>query len=210
MKYRVLTITSQYGSGGPEIAARIATELGWKLVDKQLIDHIAELARVPRDLAASYDQHVDPWHRRLLKSLWRGGFESAAAHGGDAPFDCEHMAELSRLAMEESAAIGNCVLVGRGGQCILRGRDDAFHVFIYAPRQHRLRRVRPETANEPEARALMDRIDQQRLNYIRRYFDQDWYDRRLYHLMLNSSLGDETSGAVVICAMHTAGVGQKV
>jgi len=184
MKYRVLTITSQYGSGGPEIAARIATELGWKLVDKQLIDHIAELARVPRDLAASYDQHVDPWHRRLLKSLWRGGFESAA--------------------------IGNCVLVGRGGQCILRGRDDAFHVFIYAPRQHRLRRVRPETANEPEARALMDRIDQQRLNYIRRYFDQDWYDRRLYNLMLNSSLGDETSGAVVICAMHTAGVGQKV
>ena len=112
--------------------------------------------------------------------------------------------------MEESAAMGNCVLVGRGGQCILRGRDDAFHVFVYSPRQYRLRRVRPEASNEPEARALMDRIDQQRLNYIRRYFDQDWYDRRLYHLMLNSSLGDETSGAVVICAMHTAGVEQKV
>src|SRR2546430_16251758 len=96
MKYRVLTITSQYGSGGPEIAARIATELGWKLVDKQLIDHIAELARVPRDLAASYDQHVDPWHRRLLKSLWRGGFESAAAHGGDAPLYCGNKAPPRR------------------------------------------------------------------------------------------------------------------
>ena len=56
----------------------------------------------------------------------------------------------------------------------------------------------------------MDRLDQQRVNYMRRYFDQDWYDRRLYHLLLNSSLGDETAGAVIICAMHTAGVGQKV
>jgi cytidylate kinase len=210
MKYRVLTITAQYGAGGPEIAARIAADLGWKLVDKQLIDHIAELARVPRELAASYDQHVDPWFRRLLKSLWRGGFESVAAHSGDAPFDCEHMAELSRRAMEESAAIGNCVLVGRGGQCILRRREDAFHVFVYAPRQHRLRRVLPEVSSEAEACSRMDRIDQQRLAYIQRYFESDWYDRRLYQIMLNSSLGEEAASAVVTCAMRTAGDRLKV
>src|SRR5438105_1658330 len=204
MKYRVLTITSQYGSGGPEIAARIAHDLGWKLVDKQLIDHISELARVPRELAASYDQHVDPWFRRLLKSLWRGGFESVAASAGDAPFDCEHMAELSRRALEESAAMGNCVLVGRGGQCILRRRDDAFHVFVYAPRKHRVRRVLPEVRDEAAAHVHMDRVDQQRVAYIQRYFDADWYDRRLYHLMLNSSLGEEAASAVVTCAMRTA------
>jgi len=118
--------------------------------------------------------------------------------------------ELVIRAMEESAAIGKCVLVGRGGQCILRQREDVFHVFVYAPRQHRLRRVLPEVSNEAEARSRMDQIDQQRLAYIQRYFESDWDDRRLYQLMLNSRLGEEAASAVVTSAMHTAGDRLKV
>ncbi len=211
MSYRVLTITAQYGAGGAEIASRIAAELGWNLLDRQLIDRIAALAHVPRELAASYDQQVDPWFRRLLRSVWRGGFEAVAATSSGAPFDCDHMAELTRIAIRESATIGNCVIVGRGGQCILRGRSDAFHVFIHAPLPQRALRVlsEVESRNEAEAAALADRIDQERVAFMRRYFNQDWYDPRLYDLMLNSRLGEESASAVVLCAMKLAGKRQS-
>jgi len=200
---RIITVSSLYGGGGPEVAERVATALSWNLLDHELLKKIAARANVAEEVAARYDQHVDPWFNRLVKALWRGGFDRGAGGSGEGLMDCEGMLEFTRNAMHEAADIGNCVIMGRGGQCILHERKDAFHVFLYAPLGYRARRLQKTEGGQLEhAEALADRVDKERVAYIRRYFGENWFEPALYNLMLDSSIGDDAATAVVLSAVR--------
>ena len=200
---RIITVSSLYGGGGPEVAERVAKAMGWNLLDHELLKKIAARANVDEKVAARYDQHVDPWFNRLVKALWRGGFERGTGGSGEGLMDCENMLDLTRTAMHEAAEIGNCVIMGRGGQCILRERKDAFHIFLYAPTEYRARRLqKTEGGDLAHATQLADRVDKERVGYIRRYFGENWFEPALYDLMLDSSIGDEAVAAVALCAVR--------
>ena len=200
---RTITVSSLYGGGGPEVAASVASALGWNLLDHELLKKIAKRANVAEEVAARYDQHVDPWFNRLVKALWRGGFERGAGASGEGLMDCEGMLDFTRHAMHEAADLGNCVIMGRGGQCILRERADAFHIFLYAPLEYRAPRLqKTERGDLAHAEALADRVDKERVGYIRRYFGENWFEPALYNLMLDSSIGDDAVTAVVLAAVR--------
>ena len=205
--FRVVTVGREYGSGGGLIAQRLANRLGWKLLDRCLIEKIAEAARIEPAVAEQYDERPDPWFNSLAKALWQGGglrgYISGPPEASTGILDAEVVAALSKRLVEEAAAIGNCVIVGRGSQCILRRRSDTFHVFIYAPWAERLRRVRSRQPDLPEAeaRAAMDTQDHARRTYVHRYFHQDWSNPHLYHLMLRSSLGEDAAASTIMQAM---------
>jgi cytidylate kinase len=206
---RIVTVSSLYGGGGPEVAERVASGLGWNLLDHALLKKIAERAKVPEAVAAKYDQHVDPWFNRLVKNLWQGGFDRGAGASGEGIMDCEGMLEFTRNAMHEAADIGHCVIMGRGGQCILRNRKDAFHVFLYAPVEYRARHLqKTEGGDLAHAKALAERVDKERVGYIRRYFGENWFEPALYNLMLESSIGIEAASNVVISAVRGRTGGQ--
>jgi hypothetical protein len=206
---RIVTVSSLYGGGGPEVAERVASGLGWNLLDHSLLKKIAERAKVPEAVAAKYDQHVDPWFNRLVKNLWQGGFDRGAGASGEGIMDCEGMLEFTRNAMHEAADIGHCVIMGRGGQCILRNRKDAFHVFLYAPVEYRARHLqKTEGGDLAHAKALAERVDKERVGYIRRYFGENWFEPALYNLMLESSIGIEAASNVVISAVRGRTGGQ--
>ena len=206
---RIITVSSLYGGGGPEVAERVANSLGWNLLDHVLLKKIAERAKVPEEVAAKYDQHVDPWFNRLMRNLWQGGFDRGAAGSGEGIVDCEGMLEFTRKAMHEAADIGRCVIMGRGGQCILRDRKDAFHVFLYAPVEYRARYLqKTEGGDLAHAKALAERVDRERVGYIRRYFGENWFEPALYNLMLESSIGIEAASNVVVSAVRGRTGGQ--
>ena len=134
MIYRVLTVAREYESGGDRIAALVARRLGWKLLDSALIDEIANLAHVDPQLARKFDERVDSWvHRVSRRGLWYGAFDAVAVLPETGVFDAETMALLARAVIEHAWETGNCVIVGRGGQCVLQNRPDVFHVFLFAP-----------------------------------------------------------------------------
>jgi cytidylate kinase len=81
--------------------------------------------------------------------------------------------------------------VGRGAPYFLRHRPDAFHVFLYAPMEERIRRVLAMGKQESEAFELVTTIDKERAAFIKRYFNAEWPNRHLYHLMINTKAGDE-------------------
>ena len=200
--FRVVTVAREYGSGGASIAQLLADRLGWKLLDRCLVEKIAQAARVEPTVAQAYDERPDPWFDRLARAFWQGGGLRGVLPGPSFDvFDANTVASLTQGLIEEAAAIGNCVIVGRASQCILQRRSDTFHVFIYAPREERLRRVRTRQAILAGAQEVLDARDRERAAYVRRFYDQDWINRHLYHLMLSSSQGEQVVVSTILTAI---------
>jgi cytidylate kinase len=138
MPIRTITVEREYGSGGALIAEKLAQRLNWKLWDSALTGEIARLANVGQEAAARHDEHVDPLLHRLFKVFARGSYERSLPVSGIQAFDADQMVALLHRVIEDAAADGNCVIVGRGSPYILRNRADAFHVFIFAPPEEKI------------------------------------------------------------------------
>jgi cytidylate kinase len=201
---RVITISREFGSGGSEVARILAERLEWKLIDDPLVAEIAQRAGVSPDLVRRYDECVDPWFHRMLKALWRGSEESGLGHAEISAFDADAMAELWTRVIRESAELGQCVIVGRGAQCLLQGLQDVFHVSVFADMETRVRHLQgPLRRHVPpgaDPQTLAEESDQRRASYVRRYFAKDWKDYRLYHLVINSKMGFEVAADAVLAA----------
>jgi cytidylate kinase len=104
--------------------------------------------------------------------------------------------------MEKAAAAGNCVIVGRGAPYFLRDRADRFSVFLYAPRVEKIRRLRELGKSQKEAEELVDTVDRDRMEFVRHYFGADWPTRCLYHMMINTAIGDENVISTILETMH--------
>jgi cytidylate kinase len=201
---RVITVEREYGSRGAEFAHHLADRLGWRLVDQCLIEEIAEKAGITKKLAERCDERLDPWYYRFGKTFWHGSLERMPAIPETNVFDSERMVDFVREYLEGLAKEGNCVVVGRGAASILARAPGAFHIFVYASMWRKIRWFEeqfPEHAKEAEQELLA--TDRRRAAYIRRYYQQEWTDRRLYHLMMNSCMGFD---AMVKSAIDAAGL----
>jgi cytidylate kinase len=197
--YRVITLAREYGSGGGAIARSVAERLGWRLLDTNLIAAVARTAQMDIETARRFDESVDSWWHRINRSgLWSASIVAGASPRDAQFFDAETMAAIERELIADAAMKGDCVIVGRGGQCVLESCSDAFHVFVYAPWEQRIVRVQKRVAAPCEIGELLRSTDQTRATYIRRYFGRDWKDPDLYHMMISSQLGDEEVASLVI------------
>jgi cytidylate kinase len=204
--FRVVTVAREYGSGGGRVAQLLAGHLGWKLLDRCLVEKIADAARIDPQVAEKFDERPDPWFNRLAEEFR----EYSGLRGyirGPLPdrFDAEVAAQLTRRIIEEAAEIGDCVIVGRGSQCILQQREDAFHVFIYAPRCERLARLlrRDLRLSKAEAEKNLVAEDESRAAYVRNHYGENWQNRHLYHLMISSCLGEKEAVSIILSALHS-------
>ena len=189
---KIVTIEREYGSGGAQIAEQLAQHLGWKLWDHLLTEEIARLGNCPEKVIEQREERRDPLYYRLFKSFLRGSYEgSLNAHKLNV-IDSESILKLAEQIVRHAAKRGNCVIVGRGSQYFLRDRDDTLRVFLYAPWEEKVKRLRSRGKTEEEAQELVDTVDQERADFIEKYFHVEWPNRALYHLMLNTATGDET------------------
>src|SRR2546423_3457722 len=187
--YRVVTIEREYGCGAAEIARKLALKLGWKLWDRDLTAEIARVANVDPSSVSMCEERVDSTFQRLVKVFWRGSYERSA-NLSHQPFGPDRMVEVGEEVMCNIAEEGNCVIVGRGAPYFLREREDAFCVFLYAPRDLKFRRVLTRVSNEKEALELVDTVDQERHDFVKHYFGKEWPSRHLYDAMLNTAIGE--------------------
>ena len=200
---KIVTVEREYGSGGGEIAHQLADRLGWKLWDQLLTEEIARLANCPKAVVEVREERTDPLYYRLFKSFLRGSFEgSINAHKLNL-VDSESILKFTEKVVLHAAGKGNCVIVGRGSQYFLEDRDDTLRVFLYAPRREKVRRVMTRGKSETEAEELVDTVDHDRVAFIQKYFGVEWPTRCLYHLMLNTVVGEDTVVRTILDFMHT-------
>jgi cytidylate kinase len=200
--YRIITVEREYGSGGGEIACELAKRLGWKVWDHALTEEIAKVANVECSTVERCEERVDSTFQQLVKVFLRGSQERSMPLPGTEPFDTDRFVAVGQQVMEKVAEAGDCVIVGRGAPYFLRQRADAFHVFLYAPYAQKLSRLLKLGKSEREARELLDTIDRDRITFVKRYFDADWPTRCLYHMMINTAVGNESVISTILTTMH--------
>lgn len=186
---KIITIEREYGSGGGEIAQLLAERLGWKLWDQLLTEEIARLVDCPKSIVESREERNDPLYYRLFKSFMRGSYEGSINAPKLKLVDSECVLRMTRNVVVRIAETGNCVIVGRGSQHFLADRPDTLRVFLYAPTEEKIHRVAARGHSEAEARELVETVDRDRMAYIQKYFKVEWPTRWLYHMMLNTSIG---------------------
>jgi len=186
---KIITIDREYGSGAADIAATVAARLGWKLWDQLLTSEIARILGCDCPAVEEREERRDALHYRLFKAFLRGSFEGTLNAQRVKMVDADCIREASEKIVREAAREGNCVIVGRGSAHYLQSNPDAFHVFIYAPFEAKIQRLRGIGKSEEEAHVLAETVDQDRAAYIKQYFKVEWPFRAIYDLMVNSSLG---------------------
>src|SRR6476661_7559224 len=185
----VITISRLYGSGGSEVAQRVAESLGWELLDNATEEVEAREERVPSLV------------ERLASAMTLGSPEMliTGEHPLGGPSEEQIVATTAQI-VDEAVSRGNVVLVGRGAQCQLAEREDTFHVFCYAPRPALIARAAIRLAvGEAEAAKVVDDTNRAREQYVRRHWNRAWRSVDNYHLCVNTSwVGIENAAEMIV------------
>jgi cytidylate kinase len=200
---KIITIEREYGCGGGDIAQLLAKQLGWKLWDQLLTGEIARLARCPEAVVEAREERRDPLYYRLFKSFLRGSFEGSLNAPKLNLVDSETIVRITRRIVEHAAEKGNSVIVGRGSQQFLKNHPDTLRIFLYALREEKVRRLLARGKTQQEADELVDTVDQERADFIQRYFHVEWPDRAIYHTMMNTAIGDQAVVQMILSALKT-------
>jgi cytidylate kinase len=185
----IVTISRQYGSGGSEVAERVARALGWQLYDNAVVDSVAaRLGMTPAEVSAR-EERVPTLGERFASAMSLAAPEALITGEYMAiPPSEERIVEMTQRVMEEAVQAGPAVIVGRGAQCMLATRSDALHVFCYAPLESLIEYAMKTLGLKPdEARRRVIDMNARREDYVKRHWKREWRDLSNYHVCMNTA-----------------------
>jgi len=197
----IVTISRQYGSGGSEVAERVANALGWHLYDNAMVDEVARRLGMSTEEVSAREERVPSLPERIATAMALGVPEvmPTVADLATEPSE-ERIVAVTKRVIEEAVQAGPAVLVGRGAQCMLAARADALHVFCYAPAEVLASYVITNFGvSTAEAHRIVAEKNHQREQYVKRYWKRNWRDLANYHLCVNTAwLGLDGAADVVV------------
>lgn len=199
----IVTISRQYGSGGSVLAAAVAEKLGWPLLDNAFVDAVAEGAGVSPEDVAAREERVPSLTERLLTAIALGSPEAMPTLlEATLPLSEERLLTVTTEVIEQAAAHGPVVIVGRGSQAVLARREDALHVFCCATQRALIARAAERLGTDPEhARRKVEETNNQRAQYVRAHFGRDWGAPENYHLCVNTATLGLSAATDLVVAM---------
>lgn len=197
---RAITISREYGSGGGEIARRVAARLGWQLVDHEMVVRIAQSLGVSESEIEQQDEYSESFASRILSSMRLIDPAMAMNAPSDALTTTEESYNQALTSLVHAVAqAGHAVIVGRGSQVLLANQRDVLHIRIVAPLEQRIIYVEQrEGLDQDAARARIQQKDRQRERYLQNHYHQSSEDPHLYDLVLNTGVIDLDSIAEII------------
>jgi cytidylate kinase len=196
---RAITISREYGSGGGEIAARLAKRLGWQVIDHEVVVRVAQMLQVSEEEAKEHDECIESLASRIFKSL--RPVHPSMPYTVEIPpsMDARAFYEARCQVIEGALASGQVVIVGRGAQAHLAQRRDVLHVRIVAPLELRMAYVMSREGLAREAaHARILKKDQERARYLDTFYHRHPGDPHLYDLVLSTGVLDLQSVVEVI------------
>ncbi|MGH7629873.1 MAG: AAA family ATPase [Gemmatimonadales bacterium] len=197
----LITISRQYGAGGSEVGRRVAEALGWRLVDNELVERVAERAGLSAAEVAGREERTPTFIERLAQVLASSTPELFPPAKGTVPELSEPaLVRITEAVVAEVAAEGRVVLIGRAAPAVLDRDRDALHVKLVASPAFRVRLAAERLGMDvKDAERIMRQTDEARERYHRERYGRDWKDAVNYHMVLNSErLGLEGAAAVIV------------
>lgn len=193
---RIVTISREFGSGGRSIGRLVAEKLGYRFYDRELVNKVAERSGFSPEFIEESGEYASA-RSSLLFALATAGQYSA---DGLSMHDRLYI-EQTKI-VEEIAGEGECVIVGRCADFILREWKNCLHVFIHANMESRIKRIVErygESEQSPEKR--LAEKDQKRKVYYKNYTGRRWGQAQNYDICLNSGvLGTEACAELIVQA----------
>jgi cytidylate kinase len=185
----IITVSRMYGSGGSNVAAAVARELGWRLLDNAMIDAVAERTGLTTSEVAAREERQPSLAERLVDAMAMSTQEPLPLANVKLPPTDERLLEVTRVVIEEAAAQGPVVIVGRGAQEMLGSRDDLMAVFCYAPKKALVARtMMRDGLDEAAAAKRVGEVNRQRAEWVRAQWGRSWDTVEHYHLCVNTAL----------------------
>lgn len=199
----IITISRMYGSGGSDVAAAIARQLGWALLDNAVIDQVAARTGLSTAVVANREERLPSLTERLVNAMALSTQEmlTPIAEAKLPPTE-EQLLEVTRRVINEAAARGSVVIVGRGAHLMLGSESNIFSVFCYAPGDALVRRsMQRDGLDRAAATRRVDETNKHRAEWVRSHWGRAWDSPDTYDLCVNTdTLGIEGAADVVVKA----------
>jgi len=199
----MITVSREFGAGGSALAAKVATALGWRVIDNQLVDEVARRAGLAAEVVREREERGPTFVDRLARALAAASPEVL----GRAP-EVPELAEARQVRITEQvvsdAVADHVVLVGRAASAVIGRRENALHVKLVGSVEYRAQVVAERFGiGLDEARRQIRDVDAHRARYHRQYYHRDWADPCNYHMVLNTGwLGLDRAADVVVAAIR--------
>lgn len=197
----IVTISRQIGAGGGEVARRVASALGYRVVDNEFVDAVAQRSGLPAAEVAEQEERAPGFLERLIRALTRAAPEIFSPAPDKLPEPEEkRLVEITEKVVAEEAAGGRVVLVGRAASAVLSGEHEALHVKLVAPVPVRIKAIQERFGIDAEEAAhRLRETDANRGRYHSFHYHRDWNDASNYHMVLNTGeLGVEGAAEVIV------------
>ena len=185
----ILTISREAGAGGSDIARRLSKALAMDLIGGQIIQHVADSAKMSRKVIESLDEREVTFRETLLSSLF----------GDNRPWPGEFLHHLSRV-IGTIGIFGNVIMIGRGANYVLP-KEKIFRVRVIAPMELRVKYFMEDRGyTKAEAEQYIMKRDNNRKAFVRKYFNADIADPQYYDLIINTekiSIASATESIIV-------------
>ena len=195
----VITISKESGTDSEKVASLLAERLGWEYIGKQLVARIAaelpisesEVETFRKDAQSRLLRFVDRYTCSLIQKVV------------DREYGClddKNYFDTTKKLVEDAYEADNAIILGWGGQCILKGKPGTIHVRLIKDRDGKIKSIMKRfKLDRKAAEHYIDREENDSKSYINHYFNQDWNDARLYDLVIDmgKSTVEETVEAII-------------
>ena len=198
----VLTISRMFGAGGKTLGEMISKRLGYKFYDNELIQLVAKRAKVSTDWVEAMEKEAGGKFQRLLSTIVPKNLVDKILDIDHGYLDEEIYTDMLKHVITKIAESGDAVILGRGGQYILKGKESVFHILLVADVDHRVKfmETRYDLTTKQASQAI-EMEDKRRTNLYRKIGRGDYDQPEHYHAVFNMSLMSMEKACDMICTM---------
>jgi cytidylate kinase len=195
----VITISKEFGTESEKVASLVAEKLGYEYIGENLVAEIAKELRISESEAAMFRQTSQSRILRFVDRYTCSIVQKVVdrEHGC---LDDKNYYEVTKKLVQNVYEAGNVIILGWGGQCLLKGKPDTLHVRLIKDMDLKIKEVmQSENLNPKAARAFIDREEDDLKAYIKHYFQEDWGAAHLYDLIIDMGKTSVEKAADLIC-----------
>ena len=195
----VITISKEFGTESEKVASQAAQRLGYEYIGKQLIAEIARELHLSESEAEVFRKTAQSRILRFVDRFTCSIVQKVVdrEHGC---LDDKNYYETTKKLVENVYEAGDAIILGWGGQCILRGKPNTLHVRLIKDDEIKIKEVmQNRNLNHDAAMALIKKDEGDLREYIKHYFNEDWNAAHLYDLIIDMEKNSVEKAVDLIC-----------